>query len=203
MASRGPFQASGARAGAPRGGAAQVLAGRYGRQEECHEPRRGSPPGGGKINGEATPRESFFGSTPPHSAPAFPRSGRCFFKRRPHPSQDRERRGARVGGEGARRQAGVASPWPSTTRTSFSAASRRAWVSPWWGGFTPSPSLRCGAGGRGACAVSGREARAAVRPGGGRGGRLAPPSLPVLFLLYFDVLPCFMGSYPAVGEEAL
>lgn len=116
----------------------------------------------------------------------------------------------RGGGEGSagpqqQRRPGIASPWPSTTRTLSSAASRRAWVSPggWGDGGmkmegSPRPISRRGASGRRARVWARHRrlgARAAVRPGGAGGGGAAraarfclPPSRPLLFSFYFPVV---------------
>lgn len=155
MASRGPFDTSGARVGAPRGGAVQVLAGRYLRQEEGHRPRCGFPLGGGRLTVGQLRGESFLAALRTICASAFPL--RCFGRRCPHPSQDRGRRerGSEVSARGGRRVSrrhGQAPPGPHL----LPQAGGRGWVSESRRGSPATPSPLWGGGKARARAVGGR-----------------------------------------------
>lgn len=186
MASRGLFNNSGARGGArPAGPGRETPATGRGLSAVT----RGSS-GRRKVRDGVTLGERVYLGIPRR----FPARKSCFVSRCSHPGQDLGRR-CREGSAGPReRRAGVAAPWPSTTRTSSSAASRRASVSPggrgWGQSLLPFPAAGPAGGARGP--VTGRGARAALGPAGGgrqRGGAAGAtrssrsPSL--LFSFYF------------------
>lgn len=183
MASRGLFNNSGARGGArPAGPGRETPATGRGLSAVT----RGSS-GRRKVRDGVTLGERVYLGIPRR----FPARKSCFVSRCSHPGQDLGRR-CREGSAGPReRRAGVAAPWPSTTRTSSSAASRRASVSPggrgWGQSLLPFPAAGPAGGARGP--VTGRGARAALGPAGGRGeGRPAPLARPALLPSYFPFI---------------
>lgn len=188
MASRGLFNISGARGGArPAGPGRETPATGRGLSAVT----RGSS-GRRKVRDGLTLGERVYLGIPRR----FPARKSCFVSRCSHPGQDLGRR-CREGSAGPReRRAGVAAPWPSTTRTSSSAASRRASVSPggrgWGQSLLPFPAAGPAGGARGP--VTGRGARAALarREAEGRGGRrhsLVPLSFPLILLLFSFYFP--------------